>query len=82
MICTFVINISANSRHKKQGVDMTKKLNIIYTRVSTDLQAKEGFSLGAQYKYLTEYCENKNISNVYHIEDSGISVHKCVRLPE
>jgi len=57
---------------------MSKKLNIIYTRVSTDLQAKEGFSLGAQYKYLTEYCEHNNISNVYHIEDSGISGRKTI----
>ena len=36
----------------------------LYCRVSTDEQAREGFSIPAQIKALTEYC-NKNDINIY-----------------
>jgi DNA invertase Pin-like site-specific DNA recombinase len=50
-----------------------KKHTVLYTRVSTEEQAREGLSLQAQYNYLVNYCEQNGIKNYIHIEDAGIS---------
>jgi len=48
----------------------------LYIRVSTDEQAEEGFSIPAQIKQLTEYC-NKNNIGIYKIyADEGVSGQK------
>src|SRR5574344_3838 len=50
-----------------------KKIAGIYIRVSTEDQAREGFSLGEQKIKLLEFCKFKNYE-VYDIyEDAGIS---------
>jgi site-specific DNA recombinase len=48
----------------------------LYARVSTAEQAEEGFSIAAQIKQLTEYC-NKNDIQIYKVYlDEGISGRK------
>jgi site-specific DNA recombinase len=48
----------------------------LYPRVSTNEQAEEGFSIAAQTKQLTEYC-NKNNIEIYKIySEEGISGQK------
>jgi site-specific DNA recombinase len=48
----------------------------LYIRVSTDEQAEEGFSIPAQIKQLTEYC-NKNNIDIYKVyADEGVSGQK------
>ena len=38
------------------------KNSVTYTRVSTDEQARSGYSLKYQTEILNRYCENKNIN--------------------
>ena len=45
------------------------KRGIIYTRVSTDDQAKYGFSLGHQKDMLEKYCQQNNIKIIKHYEE-------------
>ena len=45
----------------------------IYMRVSTEDQAREGFSLGEQKERLTKECEFRNYNIVDYYEDAGIS---------
>ena len=45
------------------------KTAIIYTRVSTDEQAKFGYSLRSQEEALRRYCKKENIEVVQHYED-------------
>ena len=45
----------------------------IYTRVSTEDQAREGFSLGEQKLRLTDYCKMMGYEIYDYYEDSGIS---------
>lgn len=48
----------------------------LYVRVSTEMQAEDGFSISAQTRILTDYCEKNNIS-IYNIyADEGISGQK------
>lgn len=48
----------------------------LYVRVSTTEQAEEGFSIPAQSRLLTDYCNKENI-NIYKIySDEGISGQK------
>ena len=55
----------------------------LYERVSTDEQAKHGFSINTQIEALTEYCEKNNIRVVDHYCDDGISGGKAAsRRPE
>lgn len=51
----------------------------IYTRVSTDIQSEEGFSLGAQLDRLRAYCESQgwDVADVY--TDEGISAKNTDR---
>ena len=45
----------------------------IYTRVSTEEQAKKGYSLSEQKKRLTDYCEYNDFIIYKYYEDDGIS---------
>ena len=45
----------------------------IYTRVSTEEQAKKGYSLSEQKKRLTDYCEYNDFVIYKYYEDDGIS---------
>lgn len=47
-----------------------------YERVSTDEQAKFGFSIAAQKSLLEEHCEKNNIKIVDHYMDDGVSAGK------
>jgi len=63
-------------------IKKTKKLRVaIYTRVSTEDQAREGYSLVAQEKVLRDYCRLKKyeIAGVY--QDEGISGKDIVHRP-
>ena len=46
---------------------------IIYTRVSTDDQAENGFSLADQKSKLEKHCENKGLKVLEHFMDDGYS---------
>lgn len=48
-----------------------------YERVSTDEQAKFGFSIGTQIDALNEYCEKEHIKIVDHYTDEGVSGGKA-----
>lgn len=52
---------------------MTIKRAGLYERVSTDEQAKYGYSIETQIDNLTEYCQKNNIKIVDHYTDEGIS---------
>ena len=53
----------------------------LYVRVSTEEQAKEGYSIPAQIEILTQYCKLYNI-NIYNIyKDLGISGKSTVNRP-
>lgn len=49
---------------------MTKRV-ALYTRVSTEEQAKSGYSLPKQFRTLTEYTARKGWEVVEAIEDAG-----------
>lgn len=53
----------------------------IYTRVSTEEQAREGYSLAAQEKVLCDYCKLKNIEVVEVYSDEGISAGTMIKRP-
>lgn len=58
-----------------------KKIAGIYIRVSTEDQAREGFSLGEQKEKLMELCRFKGYE-VYEIyEDAGISAKDIKHRP-
>ena len=44
---------------------------ILYTRVSTEEQKKQGYSLSSQKRRLENYCESHNIFVVQHFEDDA-----------
>ena len=50
-----------------------KKICGLYTRVSSEDQAREGFSLGEQKERLEAMCKFKNYVIYKHYEDAGIS---------
>lgn len=50
-----------------------KKLVAIYTRVSTNEQAEEGYSIDEQKRLLTEWCEKKGYEVYKCYSDRGIS---------
>ena len=52
---------------------MTIKRAGLYERVSTDEQAKFGYSIEDQIESLTEYCEKNSLKVVDHYRDEGIS---------
>ena len=51
-------------------------------RVSTEDQAREGFSLGEQKERLTKECEFRNYNIVDYYEDAGISAKTGNHRPE
>ena len=54
----------------------------IYSRVSTEDQAREGFSLGEQKKRLEDYCKAMNYKIYAFYEDGGISAKTGNHRPE
>ena len=65
----------------KKEVQILKKNAAIYCRVSTEAQAREGYSLGEQLEKLKDLCKYRdyNICNVY--EDAGISAKDMKHRP-
>ena len=59
-----------------------KKKCGLYMRVSTEDQAREGFSLGEQKERLTKECEFRNYNIVDYYEDAGISAKTGNHRPE
>lgn len=56
---------------------------ILYTRVSTEEQAKEGHGLAAQLRAITLYCEAMSYEFVCHLSDEGVSTrHKLENRPK
>ncbi|MDO4710907.1 MAG: recombinase family protein [Peptostreptococcaceae bacterium] len=51
----------------------------LYIRVSTDEQAKEGYSLDAQKKHLINYAKNNNFEIVDIYSDEGVSARKSYK---
>lgn len=54
----------------------------LYMRVSTEDQAREGFSLPEQKERLEAYCKLNNFEIVDYYEDAGISAKKGNYRPE
>ena len=54
-------------------MDAKKTKAVIYTRVSTEDQAKEGFSLDAQLEKLRAYCKARDWEIVDEYVDDGFS---------
>lgn len=50
-----------------------RKIVAIYTRVSTNEQAEEGYSIFEQKRLLEEWCNNKGYDVYRCYSDSGIS---------
>ena len=48
----------------------------LYERVSTDEQAKYGYSIKTQIDALEEYCEKNKIKVVDHYTDDGVSLNQ------
>ena len=65
----------------KKEVQILKKSAAIYCRVSTEDQARDGYSLGEQLEKLKDLCKYRdyNIYNVY--EDAGISAKDMEHRP-
>ena len=59
-----------------------KKKCGLYVRVSTDDQAKEGFSLPEQRERLEAFCKFKNYEIIDYYEDAGISAKTGNHRPE
>lgn len=59
-----------------------KRVCAIYSRVSTEDQAREGFSLGEQKKRLSDYCELMGFEIYDYYEDGGISAKTGNHRPE
>ena len=61
---------------------MEKRVAGIYIRVSTDDQAREGFSLGEQEEKLRQLCQYKDFE-IYRVYcDAGISAKDMKHRPE
>lgn len=56
-----------------------KKKSAIYIRVSTEDQAREGFSLGEQKEKLQDLCKYKGYEIYKVYEDAGISAKNMER---
>ena len=63
-------------------MDNEKKLCGIYMRVSTEDQAREGFSLPEQKERLEQFCKFKGYEIVDYYEDAGISAKTGNLRPE
>lgn len=58
---------------KKNRLVANEKIGVGYIRVSTEMQAKDGFSLENQKERIIEYCEKKGIKLIELYEDKGES---------
>ena len=63
-------------------MDNERKIAGVYIRVSTEDQAREGFSLPEQKERLEAYCRLNNFEIVDYYEDAGISAKKGNYRPE
>lgn len=59
-----------------------KKLCGLYLRVSTEDQAREGFSLPEQKEWLEQFCKFKGYEIIDYYEDAGISAKTGNLRPE
>ena len=59
------------------------KTAAVYIRVSTDEQAREGYSLDAQLKAIKKYAQSNGIliDNKYIFSDEGVSGRKAEKRP-
>lgn len=55
------------------------KRAVLYIRVSTDEQARHGYSLSAQAEALHDFCQLYNMSIVREFADEGVSARKEIR---
>ena len=55
------------------NLDNKNRIAVIYTRVSTEDQAREGFSMAEQEDKLKQYCEFKGYEIFKIYKDAGIS---------
>ena len=69
---------------KQKIVDniLTNERVAIYCRVSTEDQAREGFSLPEQRERLEQFCKFKNYEIIDYYEDAGISAKTGNLRPE
>ena len=68
---------------KQKGDEiLKKKICGLYLRVSTEDQAREGFSLSEQKRQLEDFCRKNNLEIYDYYEDAGISAKKGNYRPE
>ena len=68
---------------KQKGDEiLNKKICGLYLRVSTEDQAREGFSLPEQKRQLEDFCRKNNLEIYDYYEDAGISAKKGNYRPE
>ena len=68
---------------KQKGDEILKKqICGLYLRVSTEDQAREGFSLPEQKRQLEDFCRKNNLEIYDYYEDAGISAKKGNYRPE
>lgn len=68
---------------KQKGDEiLKKKICGLYLRVSTEDQAREGFSLPEQKRQLEDFCRKNNLEIYDYYEDAGISAKKGNYRPE
>ena len=69
--------------HQGRMMHMVVKRAGLYERVSTEEQAKFGFSIKTQIDALDEHCEKNQMKVVDHYTDDGVSGGKAAfRRPE
>ena len=68
-----ILQIDTNNTKVKKGENKMKKRVFVYLRVSTDMQAEEGYSLQEQEYRLRKYCEANDWILVKIYTDGGFS---------
>ena len=61
---------------KPQNYSWYRARVVLYIRVSTDEQARHGYSLGAQREALREFCDTFQCQIVAEYSDDGVSARK------
>lgn len=64
---------------KPQNYSWYRARVVLYIRVSTDEQARHGYSLGAQREALHEFCDTFQCQIVAEYSDDGVSARKEIR---
>ena len=64
---------------KPQNYSWYRARVVLYIRVSTDEQARHGYSLGAQREALREFCDTFQCQIVAEYSDDGVSARKEIR---